>query len=169
MADPRPLTRKELAEFLPNQRAIRAFEKIFDLLPADFVDQQIQIDALELLTSLTDARANEALDALTQLAEDVSTLVRQSKEEAEDLDDDQAPRGEFGTLSAQNEDEVDITGGRVAAQITDSSSDLIKSSTTCSDGAAAATGTLTNAPTAGDPTKWVAIDDNGTTRYIPAW
>lgn len=37
------------------------------------------------------------------------------------------------------------------------------------DGAAAASGTLTNAPTAGNPTKWIPIDDNGTTRYIPTW
>jgi hypothetical protein len=37
------------------------------------------------------------------------------------------------------------------------------------NGAAAATGTLTNAPTAGNPTKWIPVDDNGTTRYIPAW
>lgn len=37
------------------------------------------------------------------------------------------------------------------------------------NGAAAATGTLTNAPAAGNPTKWIPIDDNGTTRYIPAW
>jgi hypothetical protein len=43
------------------------------------------------------------------------------------------------------------------------------SSATMTNGAAAATGTLTNAPTAGNPTKWVAINDNGTTRYIPAW
>lgn len=35
--------------------------------------------------------------------------------------------------------------------------------------AAAAVGTLNNAPAAGNPTKWIAIDDNGTTRYIPAW
>jgi hypothetical protein len=26
-----------------------------------------------------------------------------------------------------------------------------------------------NAPAAGNPTKWIPIDDNGTTRYIPAW
>ena len=31
------------------------------------------------------------------------------------------------------------------------------------------TATLENAPTAGDPVKWIAIDDNGTTLYIPAW
>ena len=37
------------------------------------------------------------------------------------------------------------------------------------DGAGADTGTLTNAPAAGNPTKWIPIDDNGTTRYIPAW
>lgn len=36
MPDPKPLTRQELAEFLPNQRAIRAFEKLFDLVPTDF-------------------------------------------------------------------------------------------------------------------------------------
>jgi hypothetical protein len=37
------------------------------------------------------------------------------------------------------------------------------------DGAAAATGTLLNAPVAGNPTKWIPIDDNGTIRYIPTW
>ena len=37
---------------------------------------------------------------------------------------------------------------------------------------AAATGsaaTLLNAPVSGNPTKWVPLDDNGTTRYLPAW
>jgi hypothetical protein len=46
---------------------------------------------------------------------------------------------------------------------------LIGSLTTLNNGAGAGAGTLTNAPTAGDPTKWIAIDDNGTTRYIPTW
>lgn len=32
-----------------------------------------------------------------------------------------------------------------------------------------AIGTLTNAPDSGDPTKWIAINDNGTERYIPTW
>ena len=34
---------------------------------------------------------------------------------------------------------------------------------------AAAAATMTNAPVAGNPTKWVAINDNGTTRYLPLW
>ena len=37
------------------------------------------------------------------------------------------------------------------------------------NGAGASAGTLTNSPAAGNPTKWIPIDDNGTTRYIPAW
>lgn len=28
---------------------------------------------------------------------------------------------------------------------------------------------LTNAPRSGNPTKWIPVNDNGTTRYIPAW
>jgi len=35
--------------------------------------------------------------------------------------------------------------------------------------AAAAVGTLTNAPAAGNPTRWIPINDNGTIRNIPAW
>ncbi len=43
------------------------------------------------------------------------------------------------------------------------------STVTATNGAGAATGTLTNAPVAGNPTKWVPYNDNGTTRYQPMW
>lgn len=46
---------------------------------------------------------------------------------------------------------------------------MLRNSTSFTNGAGAATGTLTNAPAAGNPTKWIAVDDNGTTRQIPAW
>lgn len=46
---------------------------------------------------------------------------------------------------------------------------FLSTSLALTNGAAASVGTLTNAPAAGDPTKWIGIDDNGTTRYIPAW
>lgn len=46
---------------------------------------------------------------------------------------------------------------------------LIQNLVTWTNHAAAAAGTLGNAPVAGNPTKWIAINDNGTTRYIPAW
>lgn len=45
----------------------------------------------------------------------------------------------------------------------------ITSSATFTSGAASGVGTLTNAPTGGNPTTWIKINDNGTTRYIPAW
>jgi len=46
---------------------------------------------------------------------------------------------------------------------------LIRTIATLANAAAAQTATLTNAPTAGNPTKWISFDDNGTTRRIPAW
>ena len=33
----------------------------------------------------------------------------------------------------------------------------------------ASIGSTSNAPVSGDPTKWIAINDDGTTRYIPTW
>lgn len=56
---------------------------------------------------------------------------------------------------------LNINVGNVAA--------LVTSSVAMNNGAGAGLGTLTNAPAAGNPTKWIPVDDNGTTRYIPAW
>ena len=53
--------------------------------------------------------------------------------------------------------------------LTDGSSNLIASSVDLTNGAGAGAGTLTNAPSAGDPSRWIPIDDNGTIRYIPTW
>ena len=58
---------------------------------------------------------------------------------------------------------------RVGGALTVNSATMIATKTAFTNGAAAAVGTLTNAPAAGNPTKWVPVDDNGTTRYIPAW
>jgi len=46
---------------------------------------------------------------------------------------------------------------------------IVRSRIALTNYAAAALGTLANAPTAGNPTKWIAIDDNGTLRKIPTW
>lgn len=64
---------------------------------------------------------------------------------------------------------LDSNGATVVGDITTSSTTLHKTSVALSNGAGAATGTITNAPSAGNPTKWIPINDNGTTRYIPAW
>jgi hypothetical protein len=46
---------------------------------------------------------------------------------------------------------------------------MLKSAVTLTNAAGAAVGTLTNAPTAGNPSKWITINDNGTVRKIPTW
>ena len=46
---------------------------------------------------------------------------------------------------------------------------LLKTTAALTNGAAGNVGTLTNAPAAGNPTKWLLIVDNGVNRYIPAW
>jgi len=48
-------------------------------------------------------------------------------------------------------------------------STLLHSLAPLSNSAGAAVGTLNNAPTAGNPTKWITIDDFGTNRKIPTW
>jgi len=63
---------------------------------------------------------------------------------------------------------VDSSG--TDTQITVSASgQLASTSVGYTNNAGAAAGTLTNAPAAGNPTKWIPINDNGTIRNIPAW
>jgi hypothetical protein len=56
-----------------------------------------------------------------------------------------------------------------AGLITSNSPTLHATSVGLTNGAAANAGTLTNAPAAGNPTKWAPVNDNGTTRYVPLW
>ncbi|VVE59459.1 hypothetical protein PIN31009_05542 [Pandoraea iniqua] len=46
---------------------------------------------------------------------------------------------------------------------------LMSTSVSLANAAGAAAGTLTNAPVAGNPTKWITINDNGVARRIPSW
>lgn len=54
-------------------------------------------------------------------------------------------------------------------EIRTGSTTLHRTTVALTDGAGSSAGTLTNAPAVGNPTKWIPINDNGTTRYIPAW
>lgn len=46
---------------------------------------------------------------------------------------------------------------------------ILHSRTTITGGGTGLIPTLTAGPVAGNPTKWLPYDDNGTTRYIPSW
>lgn len=66
--------------------------------------------------------------------------------------------------------QIASTGATVTGDLTTSSTAFLhKTSAALANGAAAQAGTLLNGPAAGNPTKWIPISDNGTTRYIPAW
>lgn len=54
-------------------------------------------------------------------------------------------------------------------KVTGDATNLVHTGQSMTNFAAAALGTLTNAPVAGNPTKWIQIDDNGTARRIPCW
>jgi lysophospholipase L1-like esterase len=57
----------------------------------------------------------------------------------------------------------------VNGAISEASATMIATTTSFTNGSGSATATLTNGPAAGNPTKWIPISDNGTTRYVPAW
>lgn len=48
-------------------------------------------------------------------------------------------------------------------------SHFLSTSVSLTDGAGGSLGNLANAPYAGSPSKWIAINDNGTVRYVPSW
>lgn len=62
MSNPKPPTRKELARFLPDQRLIKAFEQLFEVVPSE-------ITTISTETSSTDSKSTQAnsltLEALT--------------------------------------------------------------------------------------------------------
>lgn len=157
--DPRPVLRQELSRIFKNQRVIRAFEKIFDLIPPQFIDQQVQLDALNLISAVAESQSTEALAAINRLSSAVETLAMAPANVPPQAQDGLEPRIEF----------ADIKASTVEAGLTDSTTILIASSQTLVNGAGVAAGTLLNAPVAGNPTKWVTINDNGTTRQVPAW
>lgn len=157
--DPRPVLRKELSRVFQNQRVVRAFEKIFDLVPPEFINQQVQLDTVNLIAELGAAQSIEAVAAITRLASALEQLAVAPPNLPAQSPDDLTPRDELADFKA-------VT---VEAALTDSTTILIASSQTLANGAAAALGTLANAPVAGNPTKWVTINDNGTPRQVPAW
>jgi len=172
------LTRDQLAAFLKDHQSIKQFELLFstvDAIAPDFVNE------VSIAAGNAEARAEQALDALQRIADALELLALAptasvSLEEAIGMPavellqpDNLAPPIQVGTLGQQQADRVSISGGTVSAQLKNNQTILLETTATLTNGAAAAAGTLLNAPAAGNPTKWVAINDNGITRYIPTW
>jgi len=79
---PRNLTRNQLAEFLPNARAVRAFEQLLksvgELLPSDVatLNRLIQESSIEGATA--SAKAQQAIDSLESIAHSLELLTGRS-------------------------------------------------------------------------------------------
>lgn len=160
------LTRNQLAAFLKDHESIKQFEKLFvqvDETTPDAV-QEAGIAAVS-----AQATANEALAQLRRIADALELLSLAPVAVHVTAEDDLSPVVQVGTLGQQQSDRVSITGGEVTAQLRNNQTILLEATVSLTDGAGADVGTLLNAPVAGDPTKWISINDNGVTRLIPAW
>lgn len=120
----------------------------------------VNLTRAQLSKITTDARVIRALELILAQVNGLSI---------EDIIAALAAISALGDMSSQMANNVAITGGNITANLKNNQTNLLESTVTLTNGAAAAAGTLSNAPVAGNPTKWVAINDNGTLRYVPAW
>lgn len=72
---PYKITRNELAQFLPSQRAIRAFEQLFALIPSSLNDNAAVIEEVSVNAQNADSKAVQALSAISRLADAVELLA----------------------------------------------------------------------------------------------
>jgi hypothetical protein len=85
MSYPRPLTRDQLEAFLgTDHRAIRAFEKLFDLVPSSLDDNSQRIEEVGVESALANAAAQDALAGLERLLRYVEPLAVKPAENAPD-------------------------------------------------------------------------------------
>ena len=75
MANPRPLTRDELAKFLPDQRSIRAFEQLFAIVPGDIIALTKLIEEVGIEAVSAMARAESNSESLSRIAEALEMLT----------------------------------------------------------------------------------------------
>ena len=64
---------------------------------------------------------------------------------------------------------ININGNNLALYIQDTRGQFLSHAFARTDYAAAASATISNAPIAGNPSKWLEIYDGGVYRYIPCW
>ena len=110
MVNPLPITRAELAQFLPNHSAIRAFEELFrvagDLTPSQIAELQVLIQEASIQAESAGAQAaaaNGALDRIADALELLATAPRAEPVQSDSLADLAPPimppkRSRFGSF-----------------------------------------------------------------------
>lgn len=72
MADPKPLTRDQLAKFLPDNESIRRFERLF-VMAGEQTPSQLQ--DIAIAAAVADVKATEAADSLQRIARSLEVLA----------------------------------------------------------------------------------------------
>jgi hypothetical protein len=162
-----PLTRQQLASFLPSPALISAFENLFQSLQTLDVSTisslQTAVTSLQTSIGVIQTALNSAQSNLTTINTTLATYGSMAGQAASSV----AITG--GNLDGVNIGVTTPGSGNFSSLANNLSSELVKSNVNLTNGAGASAGTLTNAPAAGNPTKWIPINDNGTIRKIPSW
>jgi len=101
IADPLKLTRNELAKFLPSQRAIRAFEQLFGIIPSELNSLTVAIEEASINAQNADSRAQQAVSAIIALADAVELLALAPARPLESQNVDIAPPVAIQTVQEQ--------------------------------------------------------------------
>lgn len=104
------LTRDQLAKFLPDHQAIRAFEQLFDDVDVTIPDAN---DEANNNAGIALAVANAALAEVANIISELQLALNAPVAQPATFPDDLAPRLEVGTIASQNADAVSITGGAI--------------------------------------------------------
>ena len=154
------ITRTDLYRIFQDHNLVVIFENIINqvsnLLPSD-------IESLTILINTSQTTANTA-QTTANTAQTTANTAQSTANTA------QASIAALGSMANQNSTAVIITGGTVAATLTNNTTNFLSNSVTLTNYAGAANvNNFTNSPVAGNPTKWIGINDNGTIRRIPTW
>lgn len=104
------LDRQTLARFLPNSESIRVFEQVMKDVGGTLPST---IEEAHALAGQALAAAQVALASLSVLVEALDQLEGLPALVPQVDPDDTAPRVHLGTVSSQNADQVEITGGKI--------------------------------------------------------
>ncbi|MES2346311.1 MAG: hypothetical protein V4641_01950 [Pseudomonadota bacterium] len=103
------LDRQQLASFLPNAEAIRAFEKVFEAVTTT----PTTIEEVAALAGTAAALGNLALSLISSLSTVIEQLSTAPADEPLIEVDNFTPASVTGTLGQQNADSAEITGGTI--------------------------------------------------------
>jgi len=161
------ITRTDLYRIFQDHNLVVIFENIINqvsnLLPSD-------IESLTILINTSQTTANTA-QTTANIAQNTANTAQSTANTAQSTANTaQASIAALGSMANQNSTSVSITGGTVAATLTNNTTNFLSNSVTLTNYAGAANvNNFTNSPVAGNPTKWIGINDNGTIRRIPTW